>query len=283
MEIDDLFDDTHSEHVQPTSQQKTDQVSQFPEVFQARQGYESVGDRRKRDLRAQIIEEMDKLLDNYTFLGSKGTCSIMKDILASQKFVCKFPGTLPMNIEISKDDKILQSLAKDYFASKDKEYSKLVRTQGRKISEKILIGGTFKGSKLQVNGAKSRIEAAKSLGRVHKSGDERRRLLSIVALNSHNQYSSHIFIVQRELLLRLEFTVFFSEEVAPHRMALNLPGRLLALKQSMNFTNLLNKTTSQGHHHAEVSLSMAKKLLFAIGSMMSRMSFSKTSSNSQVV
>ena len=183
MEIDGSFDNTCSEHVQRTSQHKTDQASQFPEVFQARQGYESVGDRRKRDLRAQIIEEMDKLLDNYTFLGSKGTCSIMKDILASQKFDCKFPGTLPGNIGISKDDKILQSLAKDYFASKDKEYSKLVRAQGRQISEKILIGGTFKGSNLQGNGAKSRIEAAKSLGRVHKSGDEKRRLLSIVALD----------------------------------------------------------------------------------------------------
>lgn len=34
-----------------------------------------------------------------------------------------------------------------------------------------------------MNGAKSRIEAAKSIGRVHKSGDERRRLLSIVALD----------------------------------------------------------------------------------------------------
>ena len=100
-EIDDSFDDTCSKHVQPTSQHKADQASQFPKVFQARQGYESVRDRSKRDLRAKIIEEMDKLLDNYTFLGSKGTCSIMKDILASQKFVCKFPGTLPMNIEIS--------------------------------------------------------------------------------------------------------------------------------------------------------------------------------------
>lgn len=107
----------------------------------------------------------------------------MKDILANQKFVCKFPGTLPVNNEISKDDKILQSLAKDYLASKDKEYSKLVRANKREISEKILIGGTFKGSNLQVNRAKSRIDVAGSIGRVHKSGDERRRLLSIMALN----------------------------------------------------------------------------------------------------
>ena len=175
--------DFRCEELQQTSQNKADKASQFPEMMQARQGYESVGDRRKRDLRSQIIEEMDRLLENYTFIGSKGTCSIMKDILASQKFICKFPGTLPVNTDVSKDDKILKSLAKDYLDSKDKEASKLVKAKARKISEKILIGGTFKGSNLQMNEAKSRTQAAKSLGRVHKSGDERRRLLSIVALD----------------------------------------------------------------------------------------------------
>jgi len=68
MEIDDSFHDTsdsgnstdsrRGEHVPPTPQHKADQASQFPEVFQARQGYNSVGDRRKRDLRAQIIEHL---------------------------------------------------------------------------------------------------------------------------------------------------------------------------------------------------------------------------------
>lgn len=50
----------------------------------------------------------------------------------------------------------------------------------------------------------------------------------------------------------------------------------------MNSTNSLNKTTSEGHHHTEVSLSVAQKPLFAIGSMMSRMSFSNTNSISQI-
>jgi len=55
MAIDYSFDDTsdigksrnfrRGEHVHPTSQCKADQASQFPEVFQARQGYESVEDR----------------------------------------------------------------------------------------------------------------------------------------------------------------------------------------------------------------------------------------------
>ena len=190
----------HEEKLLQASQHKADKASQFPELVQARQGYESVGDRRKRDLRTQIIEEMDKLLQNCTFVGSKGTCSIMKDILASQKFNSKFPGTLPMNIDISKDDKILQSLAKDYLYSKDKEASKLVRAQGRKISEKLLIGGTFKESNLQFSGAKSRTQAAKFLGRVHKSGDERRRLLSIVALDFPQSVLQSYFLCSKSTI-----------------------------------------------------------------------------------
>lgn len=69
--------DFRCEELQQTSQNKADKASQFPEMMQARQGYESVGDRRKRDLRSQIIEKMDRLLENYTFIGSKGTCSFV--------------------------------------------------------------------------------------------------------------------------------------------------------------------------------------------------------------
>ena len=75
--------------------------------------------------------------------------------------------------------------------SRNKKTSKQVRVQGGKTSAKILIGDTFKGSNLQVNLAKSRTEAAKPLGRVHKSGDKKRMLPSIVALDYHSQYSLH--------------------------------------------------------------------------------------------
>ena len=175
-----VIGDSKDFHLQYTC--KADKASLFPETV-GHQGYESVGERRKSDLRCQIIEEMERLLDNYTFLGPQGTCCIMKDILSSQKFISQFPGTLPKGSGGNHDDKILKALADDYLASKDRGYSQLVKAQGKKISEKILIGGTFRGSSLQVNGAKLRTEAAKSMGRVQKSGDERQRLLSIVALD----------------------------------------------------------------------------------------------------
>ena len=160
-----------------------DKACQFPEVVQTRQGYETVGDRQKREFRAQIMEEIDKLLQNYTSLRSQGTSAIMKDIMASQKFSYQFPGALPGNSVTGKDDKILQALAKDYLAAKDRDASKLIRAKGGKITKKLLIGGSLKGSNLQVDGAKSRTEVAKSIGRVSTFGDERRRLLSIAALD----------------------------------------------------------------------------------------------------
>lgn len=129
------------------------------------------------------MDEIDSLLENYTSLGSQGTCVITRDILASQKFQYKFPDVFPMNSD-GNDDKFLKALAKDYQASKDKETSKLIRAQGAKITQKLLIGGSLKGSNLQVDGVtrgKSRTETAKAIGRVSMFEDERRRLLSIVA------------------------------------------------------------------------------------------------------
>lgn len=160
-----------------------DKACQVPETVQIRQGYESLGVRRKRDLRSEIMSEMDKLLENYTSLGDKGAQAIMRDILSSQKFQGQF-GDLFTSNESSHDDKFLIALAKDYMVSKDKEDSKLIRAKGAKISNKLLIGNSLKESKLSVNGVeqgRSRTETARAIGRVSKLGDERRRLLSIVA------------------------------------------------------------------------------------------------------
>ena len=70
--------------------------------------------------------------------------------------------------------------------SKDREKSKQIQAQRAKVSQKLLIGRSMKDSNLEVSGLevqgkKSRTEVAKAIGRVSKHGDERRRLLSIVA------------------------------------------------------------------------------------------------------
>lgn len=167
------------------------------------------------------MDEIDSLLENYTSLGSQGTCVITRDILASQKFQYKFPDVFPMNSD-GNDDKFLKALAKDYQASKDKETSKLIRAQGAKITQKLLIGGSLKGSNLQVDGVtrgKSRTETAKAIGRVSMFGDERRRLLSIVGRTFHSQHCNHIFFARREPLLQQESTPYCLAEVVPLEMA----------------------------------------------------------------
>lgn len=124
------------------------------------------------------------LLDNYTSLGEQGTQAIMRDILCSKKIQGQFADLFTCPQKSSTDDKLLTSLAKDYIASKDKESSKLIRAQGAKVANKLLIGDSMKGSNLNVSGVRqgrNRTETARAIGRVSKFGDERRRILSIVA------------------------------------------------------------------------------------------------------
>ena len=140
---------------------------------------------------------MDKLLENYTSLGDKGTQAIMRDILNSKKFQSQFADVFTSYQESSHDDKFLKALAKDYMVSKDKENSKLIRAQGAKVTNKLLIGDSLKGSNLNVNGVgqgRSRTEVTQAIGRVSKFGDERRRLLSIVAQDFSASILRLIFI-----------------------------------------------------------------------------------------
>lgn len=124
------------------------------------------------------------LLENYTFLGEQGTRSIMKDILSTKKYRAEFADVFSSHQKSSSDDKLLTSIAKDYIAAKDKDSSRLIRAQGAKVTSKLLIGDSTKGSKLNVSAleqGRNRVDTARAIGRVSKFGDERRRLLSIVA------------------------------------------------------------------------------------------------------
>lgn len=88
-----------------------------------------------------------------------------------------------MNLCSSNDDKILRALSKDYSSCKDKERSKVIRERAANIEEKILIGNSYKGSRNLVNSDRQadRVKAASELGQIRMYGDERRRILSMVA------------------------------------------------------------------------------------------------------
>lgn len=112
--------------------------------------------------------KIDMLLVNYTSLGEQGTQAIMRDILNTKKFQGQFADVLSNHQESSSDDKLLKSLAKDYNAAKDKESSQLVRVQGAKVANKLLIGDSTKGSNLVVSG----VRQGKPGLRLHKLLDE---------------------------------------------------------------------------------------------------------------
>ena len=163
-----------------------DKACQCPEQTNLRFSYEALQERRKRDLRNEILDKIENLVADYTSLGEVGTCAIMRDIIQCKKFQTNYKDMFQRPSQTGNDDKFLRSLAKDYMESKDQETSKLIRAQRAKVSHKLLIGRSMKESNLEVNGAdirgkKSRTEMAKVIGRVSKCSDERRRLLSIVA------------------------------------------------------------------------------------------------------
>lgn len=154
-----------------------DKACQFPELHNRRFSYESLQERRKRELRSEILNKINDFVQTYTSLGEAGTRIIMRDIIQSKKFQSEYKDLFAKPSGTGNDDKFLKSLAKDYKESKDREKSKLIRAQRAKVSQKLLIGRSMKDSKLEVNGAevqgkKSRTEVAKVIGRVNTYGDE---------------------------------------------------------------------------------------------------------------
>ena len=111
--------------------------------------------------------KIDMVLANYTALGVQGTQAIMRDILTTKKFRGQYAYVFSCHQKSISDDKLSNSLAKDYIAAKDKEKSRLIRAQGAKVSSKLLISDSMKGSNLNVSGVeqgRNRIETAGAIG-----------------------------------------------------------------------------------------------------------------------
>lgn len=174
------------------------------------------------------MSKIDMLLGNYTFLGEQGTQAIMKDILGTKKFRAEFADVFNSHQKGSSNDKLLKSLAKNYTAAKDKDSSRLIRAQGAKVTSKLLIGDSMKGSNLNVSGVgqgRNRVETVRAIGQVSKFGDERRRLLSIVPKTSLCLKFKRIFLAQRAPSLQQECMPYCLEKVVSRAMVFHLPGR----------------------------------------------------------
>lgn len=111
----------------------------------------------------------------------------ISDVVKSKKWMSAF------GVDLSSAENacnpILQSLITDYKESLSKEKAQEVRKKVAAQKAKILIGSSLKDSRVTLSGDKtpgefkSRVIAANSVGRVTYYADERRRLLSIVAMD----------------------------------------------------------------------------------------------------
>jgi len=109
----------------------------------------------------------------------------------------KFFGVPPKRKE-EQTGKFLQKLAKQYKESKSRERNQNIKSRSSQLQQPIKIAGTKHGSTIAFQGAtpstfKTRIEAAKNLGRVRSYAAERRRLLSIVACDFSQTLLTELF------------------------------------------------------------------------------------------
>ena len=58
-----------------------DKACQFPEQRNLRFAYECLQERRKRDLRNEILNKIENLIEDYTSLGDVGTHAVLRDIV----------------------------------------------------------------------------------------------------------------------------------------------------------------------------------------------------------
>lgn len=148
--------------------------------------YKDAQERTQRAMRSQIIETVRNTAMKYVHNESgESLQELMVDVIGSRQWSQVF-GSLSGKEQTSEDMYFLNILAEEYRNCKDKEMTKTIKSNARKQTEKFLIGNTKAQSRLTLEGKmidniKSRIDAAKRIGRVCHYGDEKRRLLSIVA------------------------------------------------------------------------------------------------------
>ena len=159
------------------------------------QPYSSYGETMKSILRSEIISQIHVLLQKYSH--SENVTTLLNDLTSSRKWKTIFG--VPAEINVPEQDLVfLKKLAKDYEACKNKESNKEVRKQAAKLTTAIKIGNSKKSSAVSFDGsftesAKTRIDAAESIGRITAYGAEKRRLLSIVAMDYPQSLLTDIF------------------------------------------------------------------------------------------
>lgn len=132
------------------------------------------------------------MLKSYVHGDDDSMKELLMDILNSRKFKGIFGDV--KNNPSKKKDTFLEALVSDYENAKRKEDNISIRLRSKALNQPIKIAAT-KG-KCQIESVEqfsTRVEAAKNVGRVNTYGAERRRLLSIVALDYPQSFLVSLF------------------------------------------------------------------------------------------
>lgn len=136
-------------------------------------------------MRAKTIDLLADSANKFVHFKSEDIPHFINDLVLSGKWKGTFGEVCQTKPDT--DDFFLSKLAADYRSCKDRAENKAICLNSAKQKQRILIGGSLKGSKISFSGMtsdifKSRVEAAQDLGRIRSYPDDKRRLLSIVAM-----------------------------------------------------------------------------------------------------
>lgn len=151
--------------------------------------YKNHCDRRKREVRAELIETLKDTAMKYVLDVPSDLNDFLRETVNSKKWLSTFGFSGRLNDECASLNPTLVSLVQEYQESASKEKKQEKRKAMAKLKGRIFIGNFLKDSRITPTGEKtpdqfkSRTDAASSIGRLTSQADERRRLLSIVAMN----------------------------------------------------------------------------------------------------
>lgn len=149
--------------------------------------YKDMSERTQRNVRAEIIDLVKHAAMKTVHFVPGDLTAFVEDLIQSKKFRSTFG--LPRDTDDIVNNPTIQALVKEYKSCVDKEKKCEIRKRSLKQKGKIGIGSSLKGSRLTLEGEqtpehfKNRVDAASSIGRLTCYADERRRLLSIVAMD----------------------------------------------------------------------------------------------------
>ena len=148
--------------------------------------YKEAEERTQQIMRAKTIDPIQDTAGKFVHFNPHDIPDFVRDVVGSKKWKSTFGNRCESKID--RESIFLANLAAEYKSCKDKETNKAIRLQMAKQKQKVLIGQTLKDSCISLSGTtsdvfKSRVDAAKNLGRIRSYSDEKRRLLSLVAMD----------------------------------------------------------------------------------------------------